>query len=83
MPTNPLTSSLPTRVAVLNVENTSAVYLVEKVGNGCHRNKLSFAMTDDLDGMPIFVAVAEAKGFRAAGDRLYAAGPQSVVYSLA
>ncbi|MBV9774998.1 MAG: hypothetical protein JO040_13675 [Gemmatimonadetes bacterium] len=24
-------------------------------------------MTDDLDGIPAFVAVAEAKGFRAAG----------------
>jgi len=27
-------------------------------------------MTDDLDGMSVFVAVAEAKGFRAAGERL-------------
>jgi DNA-binding transcriptional LysR family regulator len=27
-------------------------------------------MADDLDGMSVFVAVAEAKGFRAAGDRL-------------
>lgn len=27
-------------------------------------------MVDDLDGMAVFVAVAEAKGFRAAGDRL-------------
>ena len=27
-------------------------------------------MTDELDGMTTFVAVAEAKGFRAAGDRL-------------
>jgi DNA-binding transcriptional LysR family regulator len=27
-------------------------------------------MTDDLNGMAVFVAVADAKGFRAAGDRL-------------
>lgn len=27
-------------------------------------------MADELDGMATFVAVAEAKGFRAAGDRL-------------
>ncbi|MGH7695934.1 MAG: LysR family transcriptional regulator [Gemmatimonadaceae bacterium] len=27
-------------------------------------------MTDDLDGMSVFLAVAEAKGFRAAGERL-------------
>jgi DNA-binding transcriptional LysR family regulator len=31
-------------------------------------------MADDLDGMPIFVAVAEAKGFRAAGERLGVSG---------
>lgn len=27
-------------------------------------------MAEELDGMATFVAVAEAKGFRAAGDRL-------------
>jgi hypothetical protein len=27
-------------------------------------------MADELDGMATFVAVAEAKGFRAAGERL-------------
>jgi DNA-binding transcriptional LysR family regulator len=31
-------------------------------------------MTDDLDGMALFVAVAEARGFRAAGDRLGVSG---------
>ncbi len=31
-------------------------------------------MTDDLDGMTIFVTVAEAKGFRAAGERLDISG---------
>jgi DNA-binding transcriptional LysR family regulator len=31
-------------------------------------------MTDDLDGMAMFVAVAEANGFRAAGDRLGVSG---------
>ena len=31
-------------------------------------------MTDALDGMSIFVAVAEAKGFRAAGERLGMSG---------
>ena len=31
-------------------------------------------MTDDLDGMAVFVAVAEAKGFRAAGERLHVTG---------
>ena len=31
-------------------------------------------MTDDLDGMTVFVAVAEAKGFRAAGERLGVTG---------
>ena len=31
-------------------------------------------MTDELDGIPIFVAVAEAKGFRAAGKRLGISG---------
>jgi len=27
-------------------------------------------MIDDLNGMTVFAAIAEAKGFRAAGDRL-------------
>ena len=31
-------------------------------------------MIDDLDGMAVFVAVAEAKGFRAAGERLRVSG---------
>lgn len=31
-------------------------------------------MADDLDGMTVFVAVAEAKGFRAAGERLGVSG---------
>lgn len=31
-------------------------------------------MPDDMDGMAVFVAVAEAKGFRAAGDRLGVTG---------
>jgi DNA-binding transcriptional LysR family regulator len=31
-------------------------------------------MPDDLDGMAVFVAVAEAKGFRAAGERLRVSG---------
>lgn len=31
-------------------------------------------MADDLDGMAVFVAVAEAKGFRAAGERLGVTG---------
>lgn len=31
-------------------------------------------MTDDLDGMSVFVAVAEAKGFRAAGEHLGVSG---------
>jgi len=31
-------------------------------------------MIDDLDGMAVFVAVAEAKGFRAAGERLGVSG---------
>lgn len=31
-------------------------------------------MTDELDGIPVFVAVAEAKGFRAAGNRLGVSG---------
>jgi DNA-binding transcriptional LysR family regulator len=31
-------------------------------------------MTDSLDGMAVFVAVAEAKGFRAAGERLGVSG---------
>src|SRR6478752_3361604 len=31
-------------------------------------------MIDDLDGMAVFVAVAEAKGFRAAGARLGVSG---------
>src|SRR2546426_6560619 len=31
-------------------------------------------MSHDLDGMEVFVAVAEAKGFRAAGERLGATG---------
>lgn len=31
-------------------------------------------MSDELDGMAVFVAVAEAKGFRAAGDRLGVSG---------
>src|SRR6266550_5577742 len=30
--------------------------------------------TDDLDGMAVFVAVAETKGFRAAGQRLHISG---------
>ena len=31
-------------------------------------------MSDGIDGMAVFVAVAEAKGFRAAGDRLGVSG---------
>lgn len=31
-------------------------------------------MSDELDGIPMFVAVAEAKGFRAAGERLGVSG---------
>jgi DNA-binding transcriptional LysR family regulator len=31
-------------------------------------------MSDDLDGIGVFVAVAEAKGFRAAGERLGVSG---------
>jgi hypothetical protein len=31
---------------------------------------LCFSMGDELDGIEVFVAVAEAKGFRAVGDRL-------------
>ena len=31
-------------------------------------------MPDNLDGMAMFVAVAEAKGFRAAGERLGVSG---------
>ncbi len=31
-------------------------------------------MTDDLDGMVVFVAVAETKGFRTAGQRLHVSG---------
>ena len=31
-------------------------------------------MSDEIDGMAVFVAVAEAKGFRAAGDRLGVSG---------
>ena len=37
-------------------------------------DKLRFPMNDDLDGMAVFVAVAEAKGFRAAGERLGVSG---------
>ncbi|HUX32770.1 MAG TPA: LysR family transcriptional regulator, partial [Gemmatimonadaceae bacterium] len=33
-----------------------------------------FSMNDDLDGIAVFVAVAEAKGFRAAGERLGVSG---------
>ena len=68
---------LPSRamsVAPLNVEYSSALRLSEKVDSGCHCDKLYFTMTDDLDGMAIFVAVAEAKGFRAAGERLEISG---------
>jgi len=32
--------------------------------------KHRFTMVDDLNGMTVFAAVAETKGFRAAGDRL-------------
>jgi DNA-binding transcriptional LysR family regulator len=31
-------------------------------------------MSDELDGIEVFVAVAEAKGFRAAGERLGVSG---------
>jgi len=41
---------------------------------GCQADKLSFTMADDLDGMVVFVAVAETKGFRAAGQRLHVSG---------
>src|SRR2546430_13802794 len=43
--------------------------------------KRYFTMSDDLNAMAVFVTVAEAKGFRAAGDRLgvsAAAGSQSI-----
>ena len=36
-------------------------------------------MADELDGMAAFVAVAEAKGFRAAGERLYERGASVAV----
>src|SRR5437762_331146 len=35
-----------------------------------HAGKVLFPMADELDGMATFVAVAEAKGFRAASDKL-------------
>jgi DNA-binding transcriptional LysR family regulator len=31
-------------------------------------------MLDELDGMAVFLAVAESKGFRAAGERLGVSG---------
>jgi DNA-binding MarR family transcriptional regulator len=37
---------------------------------GSRALKRYFTMTDDLNGMAVFVAVAEARGFRAAGERL-------------
>jgi DNA-binding transcriptional LysR family regulator len=37
-------------------------------------DKLCFTMTQDLDGIAMFVAVAETKGFRAAGQRLGVSG---------
>ena len=59
---------------MLNEKESSAHITAEKVGNGFQRDKLRFAMTDILDGMTIFVAVAKAKGFRAAGERLDISG---------
>src|SRR5512147_338219 len=39
-----------------------------------HRDKLCYSMVDNLDGIAVFVAVAEAQGFRAAGERLGVTG---------
>jgi len=43
---------------------------VDLLANGVQAGKHLLPMADELDGMATFVAVAEAKGFRAAGDRL-------------
>jgi DNA-binding transcriptional LysR family regulator len=42
--------------------------------SGSQADKLSLSMLNDLDGLEMFVAVAEAKGFRAAGERLGVSG---------
>ncbi len=38
-------------------------------------DKVSLSMVDDLDGMAVFVAVAETKGFRSAGQRRHTSPP--------
>src|SRR5439155_3609902 len=48
----------------------SPLWPVDLLANGVHPGKVLFPMADELDGMATFVAVAEAKGFRAASDRL-------------
>jgi len=47
---------------------------VDLLDDGSQAEKLCFPMSDRLDGMAVFVAVAEAKGFRAAGERLGVSG---------
>ncbi len=43
---------------------------IDLLANNDHRGHDDLPMTDELEGLATFVAVAEAKGFRAAGDRL-------------
>lgn len=52
---------------VLQSSASGPLYLVD---DGVWRDKLVLPMRNDLDGVAVFVAVAETKGFRAAGERL-------------
>src|SRR2546423_2521816 len=49
---------------------SSASRTANLLDGGSRAFKRSFTMPDDLNAMSVFVAVAEAKGFRAAGERL-------------
>jgi len=53
---------------------SSGVQAVDLLDKHSHADKLYLSMINDLDGLEIFVAVADAKGFRSAGEKLGISG---------
>lgn len=51
-------------------EESSGRRALDLLDGASQADKNPCSMTNDLDGMAVFVAVADAKGFRAAGERL-------------
>src|SRR6266567_6879547 len=55
------------RLAVHAMKGHNSPHLLDGDARGTQHR---FTMTDDMDGMAVFAAVAEARNFRGAGDRL-------------